>query len=226
MALLCVSGVQLLALPGTSEPWPWVMASGVWGPLISASLKTKSLFSLPGFSLLAWQVPRSCTALGWPWSRKVQLHDFLDQSIHRYFKYYIAHLGTSLADISFHLAAERGRLTCMTEGTVEGSKLDMELNGTLHWAFPVQLLFGVILPFRFIQTTQRGTMLLALPCPPFFSSSTLLHHIIGHLNQIFWQNGAGVGGSGTFTSPTPFFASRKLVACCTFPATVQLNCAI
>lgn len=226
MVLLCISSVQLLALPGTSEPWPWVMASGFWGPLISASLKTKSLFSLPAFSLPAWQVPRSCIALGWSCSRRVQLHDFLDQSIHSYCKYYITHQGTSLADISFHLAAKRGRLSCMAEGMVEGGKLDTELNGILHSAFPVQLLLGVILPFRFIQTTQRGTVLLALPYPHSFSSSTLLHHIIGHLNQIFWHSGAGVGGSGMVTSPTPLFACRKLVVCCASPAIVQLNSAI
>lgn len=35
------------------------------------------------------------------------------------------------------------------------------LKGTLHWPFPVPLLFGVISPFRVIQATQRGTKLLA-----------------------------------------------------------------
>lgn len=53
------------------------------------------------------------------------------------------------------------------------------LKGTLHWPFPVPLLFGVISLFRVIQATQRGTKLLApapslLPfiflAPPYYKS--------------------------------------------------------
>lgn len=55
------------------------------------------------------------------------------------------------------------------------------LKGTLHWPFPVPLLFGVISPFRVIQATQRGTKLLApalsllpfillLLAPPYYKS--------------------------------------------------------
>lgn len=49
----------------------------------------------------------------------------------------------------------------MAEGEV-GDQLDAGLlKGTLHWPFPVPLLFGVISPFRVIHTTQRSTKLLA-----------------------------------------------------------------
>lgn len=56
------------------------------------------------------------------------------------------------------------------------------LKGTLHWPFPVPLLFGVISLFRVIQTTQRGTKLLA--AAPSSPSSSSRRHIISHLNRI------------------------------------------
>lgn len=74
------------------------------------------------------------------------------------------------------------------------------LKGSLHWPFPVPLLFVAILPFRVIQTTQRGTKLPAAAPTP-----SLLPFILlpppQSFKPDFWQSGAEAGGMGKFTGP-------------------------
>lgn len=82
---------------------------------------------------------------------------------------YAAHLGAFLAAVAFpSVSSTACRAHKGDVGVAEGgggaaaNELDVGLlKGTLHWPFPVPLLFGVISPFRVIHTTQRSTKLLA-----------------------------------------------------------------